>query len=345
MSSNPGTRRFALAEGHEEEQKREFGSIKPCIWGSDAHNYDKMFCPDEDRFCWVKAEPTFEGLQQILYEPSDRVRIQSDRPEEKDEHQLIDYIVFHDDRFEEKPIYISEGLTAIIGGKSTGKSILLRHIAKAIDAKQVQDKEKQPHINSGSKLEASVDVLWKDGVSGERKIIYIPQSWLNRVVDETGGDSELNTMIREILLQQPSVHSAYNLLKDKIAEILVTCKRDIEEYVSHLDRASSCEKQLSEHGRSVAFKSSIKKLEKQREDLSAEAGITDEVLERYSTLEKRIAEQSENLSAVIKEEPHIDFSSEPYVYIPGITDIEYDESHSYDLTLGQHKSRTTSIYP
>ena len=60
MSSNAGTRRFALAEGHEEEQKREFGSIKPCIWGSDAHSYDRMFCPDKNRFCWVKAEPTYE---------------------------------------------------------------------------------------------------------------------------------------------------------------------------------------------------------------------------------------------------------------------------------------------
>lgn len=332
MSSNAGTRKFALAEGHEEEQKREFGSIKPCIWGSDAHSFDRMFCPAEDRFCWGKAEPTFEGLQQILYEPADRVRIQKEKPEEKDEHQLIDYVIFHDERFEEEPIYLSEGLTAIIGGKSTGKSILLRHIAKAIDARQVQEKEKRPHTNTGPKLEADADVLWKDGVSGERKIIYIPQSWLNRVVDETDGDSELNTMIREILLQQPSIYSAHKLLKDKIAEILATCKRNIEEYVSHLNRASTCEKQLSEYGRSVAFKSSIKKLEKQREDLSVEAGITDEVLERYSTLEKQIAEQSEILSSVVKEEPHIDFSNEPYVYIPGITDIEYDGSHSYGLT-------------
>ena len=32
------------------------------------------------RFCWIKADPTFEGLQQVLYEPEDRVRIQEKDP-------------------------------------------------------------------------------------------------------------------------------------------------------------------------------------------------------------------------------------------------------------------------
>ena len=100
MTSNAKTREWALAKGHEEEQISEFGSIMPCIWGSDAHSYDHMFYPAEDRFCWIKSDPTFEGLQQVLYEPEDRVRIQKSQPEEKDIHQLIDYIVFCDDAFQ-----------------------------------------------------------------------------------------------------------------------------------------------------------------------------------------------------------------------------------------------------
>ena len=34
MTSNTRTKDWALAKGHEEEQVSEFGSIKPCIWGS-----------------------------------------------------------------------------------------------------------------------------------------------------------------------------------------------------------------------------------------------------------------------------------------------------------------------
>ncbi len=332
MTSNDSTRDWALGRDGIEAQIEEFGSIKPCIWGSDAHSFDRMFCPDEDRFCWIKAELTFEGLQQILYEPDDRVRIQREKPEEKDEHQLIDYIIFHDERFAEEPIYLNEGLTAIIGGKSTGKSILLRHIAKAIDNKQVQENEKPSYGITRPKLEATAEVFWKDGVSGERRIIYIPQSWLNSVVDESGGDTKLNAMIRGILLQQPSINSAHYILRERIAEIIAATKKNIEDYVSHVEGEKACERQLSEYGRSAAFKSSIKKLEKRREDLSTEVGITDEMLERYTALEKEIEEKTEQLIAVAKEESYTCFTKEPYVYIPDITSIEFDGSHSYDLS-------------
>lgn len=332
MSSNAGTRKFALAEGHEEDQIREFGSIKPCIWGSDAHDYSRLFTPDQDRYCWIKAEPTFEGLQQVLYEPADRVRIQKEKPEEKDQHQLIDYIVFHDDRFEENPIYFSEGLTAIIGGKSTGKSILLRHIAKCIDPKQVQDKETRSLLNTSTKLEASAEVFWRDGVSGERKIIYIPQSWLNRVVDESGGDTELNAMIRGILLQQPQIKFAHDALVGRVTDVLDTTKRGIGNYIFHLERANECEKQLSEHGRSAAFYSSIQILEKNREELSAEVGITDDMLDKYNDLESKIAEQTGLLSVINNEETKISQISEPFVYIPGITSFESNKNCIYELS-------------
>lgn len=216
LTSNEKTRSWALAKGHEADQISEFGSIKPCIWGSDAHSYDKLFKPSEDRFCWIKADVSFEGLMQVIYEPEDRVRIQKDRPEEKDAHQIIDRVSFEDEAFQEEPVYLSEGLTAIIGGKSTGKSILLRHIAKSIDPKQVDEREKK-FAFSNSKLDVKANVVWKDGVSGERRIIYIPQSWLNRVVDEKLGDSQLNAMIRSILLQQSKIGEAHDILRGEVA--------------------------------------------------------------------------------------------------------------------------------
>ena len=73
LTSNLGTRKWAIAEGEEQNRINEFGSIKPCIWGSDAHSYERMFQPDEERYCWIKARPSFEGLLQILYEPATRV--------------------------------------------------------------------------------------------------------------------------------------------------------------------------------------------------------------------------------------------------------------------------------
>ena len=69
FTSNKSSIEWALGKKTETVEKHleEFGLLKPCVHGSDAHDYDKLFKPDENRFCWIKAKPTFEGLLQILY--------------------------------------------------------------------------------------------------------------------------------------------------------------------------------------------------------------------------------------------------------------------------------------
>ena len=57
----------------DEDFINEFGSLKPCIHGSDAHSFERLCKPDEDRFCWIKADPSFEGLKHTVYEPDERV--------------------------------------------------------------------------------------------------------------------------------------------------------------------------------------------------------------------------------------------------------------------------------
>jgi len=329
MSSNAGTRRFALAEGHEKEQKREFGSIKPCIWGSDAHSFDKLFCPDQDRFCWVKAEPSYEGLQQILYEPADRVRIQSDKPEEKDEHRLIDRIVFEDRDFPSEPIYFNEGLNCIIGGKSTGKSILLRHIAKSIDPKIVSKREKDIELTGN--LNVNATVTWKDGESGERKIVYIPQSWLNRTVDKQGGSSEINSIIQEVLLQNEQIGRAHRDLRNGIDAILDSVKHDILSYVTAINNAAEREELLKTEGRSKSFMKPISDLESKRKELTEATGVTQEEIKRYGELEQEEIKVKQVVIDLENEQKKIDELKQPYVYIDGCMGSEFENSLGYNF--------------
>jgi hypothetical protein len=51
------------------------GSLMPCLHGSDAHSCEHIFEPDNKKYCWIKADPTFNGLRQVIYEPEERVRI------------------------------------------------------------------------------------------------------------------------------------------------------------------------------------------------------------------------------------------------------------------------------
>ncbi|HEX2866871.1 MAG TPA: hypothetical protein VHO03_07500 [Ignavibacteriales bacterium] len=65
-----------------EDCKNIIGRNIPCIKGSDAHsiNYpfgklkDKNSNPT-DKYCWIKADTTFEGLKQVTNEPSSRLFI------------------------------------------------------------------------------------------------------------------------------------------------------------------------------------------------------------------------------------------------------------------------------
>src|SRR5690606_987712 len=62
------------------ELERMYGGLKPCLHGSDAHDLSRVLKPYEDRFCWIKAAPTFDGLRQVLFEPVERVHIGASPP-------------------------------------------------------------------------------------------------------------------------------------------------------------------------------------------------------------------------------------------------------------------------
>lgn len=161
FSSNPKTIKWALAEEPYGEGKekfiQEFKSLKPCIHGSDAHTSEQIChpCihrgqPDHScvenpndcklRYCWIKADTTFEGLKQIRFEPKLRVRIQEDDPVESETYAKIneltitfpDELIIKDDTGEKTAFCIngsyklrfSNNLTCIIGGRGSGKSTL-----------------------------------------------------------------------------------------------------------------------------------------------------------------------------------------------------------------------------
>lgn len=63
FSGRPGEREFWLGRRAPDDLDtiKRLGGFKPCIHGSDAHEIARLFRPDQDRFCWIKADPTFEG--------------------------------------------------------------------------------------------------------------------------------------------------------------------------------------------------------------------------------------------------------------------------------------------
>lgn len=111
----------------------------PIISSSDANQASDV----GKHFTWIKADPTFEGLKQILYEPKERIRIQNNNPELKFEKSPFTEItiqnkinVFNDDEdnvsFRPCTIPLNNNLVSIIGGRGMGKSVLINYIAAGL---------------------------------------------------------------------------------------------------------------------------------------------------------------------------------------------------------------------
>jgi hypothetical protein len=194
FSGNPSDRGFFLGEKNGCDERlviSKCGSLKPCIHGSDAHCEDKLFNPDENRFCWIKADLTFEGLKQILCEPKDRVRIQANKPEEKSGYHVIKSIEI-DSEICKQSILLNPNLNTIIGGRSTGKSTLLQLVAHRIN----------PSISDIKKFitdipKEAIKIIWQDDEENKgRDIEFFPQSHMYEIARDT---EKKNKLIQDIV--------------------------------------------------------------------------------------------------------------------------------------------------
>lgn len=294
LTSNVKTRKWALAEGEEENRIAEFGSIKPCIWGSDAHSIDDLFSPAEDRFCWIKAIPSFEGLLQILYEPADRVRIQKECPNTKDPHHIINSIVFESEDFPKNPIVFNESLTCIIGGKSTGKSMLLRHIAYSIDKEYAKKQEATVTVGKSVKFNPKqATVFWQDGSTECKEFVYIPQTFLNRTIDDPQQETSIDSFIKGVLLQNEKIKGSYDSLNYNLLTIKGEISVQLQLYKEAYNRLKELEQVLKQDGGSESFKSTLKKLQDERNKIAGEVEVTEEDINRYTELKETIFELSQ----------------------------------------------------
>lgn len=138
FSGNPADVDYFLGRGTDSPTiiAAKYGRLKPCARGSDAHKLEHIGVADQDRFTWIKADPTFQGLRQILNEPEDRVFIgalppslsqQAGRPtkvmREISIRKTADAATL-EKWFDAITLPLNPEMIAIIGNKGSGKSAL-----------------------------------------------------------------------------------------------------------------------------------------------------------------------------------------------------------------------------
>lgn len=270
FSPSSTTREWGLGERHscEADFIAEFGDLKPCIHGSDAHSFERLCAPDQDRFCWIKADPTFEGLRQITYEPRDRVAVSSGNPEPRKHIYTLDRLkigatrVNDDLAFDESEIELNRNLVAIIGGKGSGKTAMLDLIANCFEdrccrgganrrdsnsfVQRIEDDNPDLRIELGF-IGPGVDNFEKGFLETrffeDVRVMYLPQGQ----IEEFSGDRDrLNKKIGEIVFGNKEVvdgeyEGKFEELKGRISDFEKRI-REINSDISLLEEESSEER-------------------------------------------------------------------------------------------------------
>ncbi len=275
-------------EGYIKNVFPNIGKYIPMIIASDNHDI-KNYSLKEN--CWIKADPTFEGLKQIIYEPEERVRIQENKPEEKSGYQVIDRIEIYHQDFQEKreekeneetiekkeefkTIFLNPNLNTIIGGRSTGKSILLGAIAKKLNSDKEVKLDNTEYSKYIDDIVSNMRIFWKDeGKNSKRDIEYFPQSYMYQLARNS---DELNKLVENIITQdinkKTKIEAYQAFSSDNNSEII----EDINKLFKTKASIDNIQKSITEIGDEEGIIKEKGKLSKDLEDLKTKIQITEE---------------------------------------------------------------------
>lgn len=267
-----------------------YGKVFPAVTGCDAHRLEQMETFPPSSYTWIKAERTFEGLKQVLYEPGLRVRIQENMPEPPVKSKIIETLELNNSTFGTKTLHFSDGLNTIIGGRSSGKSVLLSLIGKlASNADKFKSNNKSYNALI-ERLSRGCTIRYADGTVGNRdgQIRFIYQDGLQEIartpsarkefIEETLVNlADINQIRNEASKYRSQKHDAVVGLVSQLA----TLDQKIEDKESKIGSQQDAET-LNKNIQKLA--EDVKKRQEQAKNIDQVA--VDEMLERGRALQQ-----------------------------------------------------------
>jgi ABC-type cobalamin/Fe3+-siderophores transport system ATPase subunit len=208
FSNSPDDLRWATGRKDlsPDEFEDEFGSLKPVFAGSDTHNFESLCEPDKKRYCWLKANHSFEGLKQVVFEPVDRVDIGESMPKSFTQIQTIRSLSIENGcinselSIEEVELPFNANLVTVIGSQGSGKTALLDFISNCFQDRRntaVDDdnsfiariEDSNPSLETKITFE-DIDPFTKQAVTEEPSFVegpsisYIPQGKIVEYCEE-----------------------------------------------------------------------------------------------------------------------------------------------------------------
>jgi hypothetical protein len=284
-----------------DEILNRFRSYKPCIWGSDAHTEENLFHPSNGKtkdYTWIKADPTFEGLKQILYEPKpgERVKISPVKPDQKDGFKILSKIRFANTNDFPEEIEFNKNLCSIIGSRSSGKSALLAYIAHSVDKKMTEKLVDGPGEGADYhwgriKLEHSIE--WGNGKSNDEslgQIVFIRQNYL---FDQSKKPDEIKEKIKPMLFKAlPDFKIMYEQAVNNIGLHNQQISGQIDNWFNLSDSIKSLDEQLKNLGDKTAIEKEKEAIESKIKNLKEKNQLSDTDLEQYQKISAALSKHA-----------------------------------------------------
>ena len=279
-----------------------------------------------DRITWIKADPTFEGLKQILFEPKERVRISDTMPDFKYDYNIIDHVVLNTAGVWNQTVPFNQNLNTIIGGRSTGKSTLLASVAAKFQ--EIKNDENYDFIKG---LSDNVHVFWRDGQEADNKEIeYFTQNEIANIISR--GDSD--KLFLEILTSLPEMREAYEKYKSDEAAKFASIQAKVSLYFEKRRQYKEKNAYVKTLGDKEGIKREIEKLSKERDSIQCRLTDKKELLEKYQVVGKELADlrTKETLKRHDFEQLNLLATSEFLAVNPAVSCVGFTEEISRNIS-------------
>ncbi|WP_312338055.1 TrlF family AAA-like ATPase [Anaerospora hongkongensis] len=259
---------FTAAESikkfHKAKEKLGEAGVNDCLLDcSDAHQFSNS--NDKDRigncWTWIKADPTFSGLRQVLHEPNARIFI-GEKPSvlervEKNRTKYIRKITVSKESdstlmetwFDNLSVEFNQELTAIIGNKGNGKSALVDILGllgntknhngfSFLNGDRFKKQNKAKHFYAQIEwVSGDVDTKNLADVVEEysvEKIKYVPQNYFEKLCNDNNSDFE--NELKKVIFSHINIEDRCgeknldSLIRNKneiIAEDIISLKTEI----------------------------------------------------------------------------------------------------------------------
>lgn len=279
----------AASYHHAKETLTQQGVNDALLDCSDAHNWHNSGDKDSLGKCdlWIKADPTFRGLQHALLEFKERVFVGSVPPKLADLRQRPQrYIRSVSIRkttgsslkqvWFDSEVVFNPGLVAIIGNKGNGKSALADILALGANSLQEShysflNSDKFRNARDDKSIHFDAQLTWESGDVLEYKLSdspvrdevervrYIPQSYLERLCNELAseGGGAFDLELRAVIFSH--IPTAERLGKQSLDSLL--------DYLGEetYDRINNLKGELSKINRQIAALEEAASPERKRE--------------------------------------------------------------------------------